>query len=98
MNEALTPSQTLLWGICDLCKGHRQPICKEGRYFPHRGVLIEVPRNHPISRCATCGKDHLDPEQAERLVEVLAQEYAQQANLIQKIQERDPRDPRGLQN
>lgn len=67
------------------------PIRKEGRYYAHRGVLIEVPENHPISRCATCHKDHLEVADAERLVEVLEASYQAHTAIIEKIKVRDPR-------
>lgn len=64
------------------CSGRVRPVRKDGRFYPHRGILINVPSSFVIPRCDTCGEEVLTDELREALAKVLEVEYQRDANLI----------------
>ncbi len=89
----MTPSEMAMYGVCRSCKGHCIPIRKDGRFYPHRGVFIAIPKEYPISTCVGCSEEYLTDREAEKMADFLDVEYSRHETLIEKAKSRDPRLP-----
>ncbi len=94
----MTPSEMAMYGICRECKAHCIPMRKDGRFYPHRGVFIAIPKDYPISTCVNCSEEYLDERQADKMADLLGIEYARHKEMIEKIKNRDPRIDRAPGN
>jgi len=64
------------------CTGVLRKVRKDGRFYVHRGVYINVPASITIPRCSRCGKDSLSDELRDAVTQVLENEYQQHVDWI----------------
>jgi hypothetical protein len=70
---------------CRDCGGNVIDCRKDGRYFEHRGVVILLPADFNIPRCAECKVDWFSDQLIKDLELVLEAEYVQHGDLIKSI-------------
>jgi len=67
------------------CGGWAVPTRKDGRFYEHRGVFINVPERIVIPKCGTCGMDIFTDDLYKALLQVLETEYLLHADMIKSI-------------
>lgn len=70
------------------CGGLSRAVRKDGRFYTHRGVNINVPENFIIPRCEKCQKDFMTDAMFVALTQVLEIEYQRHADIIRKVLKR----------
>jgi len=74
--------------VNDGCDGVAIPVAKDGRFYEHREVFINVPSNFMIPKCQKCGTDIFDETLYKALIQALENEYQQHADIIAECRER----------
>jgi len=69
----------------DGCGGLAVPTAKDGRFYEHRGVHINIPKNFVIPKCNLCGMDIFTDDLYQVLLQVLETEYVLHADMIKGI-------------
>jgi hypothetical protein len=77
--------------ICDKndCGGIVESTQKDGRFYIHKEVYINVPADIPILKCNRCGIEYHDDISQALLDTVLENEYNNHRELIEEARERD---------
>lgn len=70
---------------CRDCGGNVIDCRKDGRFYEHRNVVVLVPEDFNIPRCAKCGIDWFSDELIKNLEATLEIEYLKHADLINSI-------------
>ena len=67
------------------CGGLSRAVRKDGRFYTHRGVQINVPASFVIPRCEKCHKDFMTDSMFVALTQLLEIEYQRHVDMIRKI-------------
>ncbi len=67
------------------CGGSARAVRKDGRFYTHRNVQINVPASFVIPRCEKCQKDFMTDAMFVALTSVLEVEYQRHVDMIRKI-------------
>lgn len=74
--------------VTEGCDGIAVPTQKDGRFYEHREVIINVPKDFAIPKCQKCGTDVFDEALYKALVQILEKEYQRDAAMIAECRER----------
>jgi hypothetical protein len=72
---------------CRDCEGNVIECFKDGRFYEHRKVLINLPIDFGIPTCMKCGQHWFSQDLIKRMEAVLEAEYLKDADLIRSIVE-----------
>ncbi len=61
---------------------------KDGRFYTHRGIRINVPAAFGIPKCGKCEKDVMTDAMFVALTAVLELEYQRHVDIIRKVMKR----------
>lgn len=64
------------------------PQAIDGRFFFHKGIMINCPRDIYLPRCTKCKKDQVDDALRMVLDEVLDAEFRVHEKMIEEARER----------
>jgi hypothetical protein len=71
------------------CGGMAVPTRKDGRFYLHRDVWINVPPHIVIPKCDRCGMDMFTDDLYKVLLQVLEVEYQVHAEMIKTIRSKN---------
>ena len=69
------------------CGGILRKVRKDGRFFKHRGVYINLPSSIVIPRCGKCNTDSISNKLRDVITQVLETEFQEHAEIIMEALE-----------
>lgn len=69
----------------DGCYGVIVPNAKDGRFYLHRDVYINLPKDYVALRCTGCGEYYFTQESKAAFFSMLENEYSKHAEMVADV-------------